>query len=170
MRKRAGGRRWKHRSNIHKALSVLFSVILPPLGIYYTWRSRWSNTAKYCLTGLAVGCMVLMVVLLPSADGRVNGGIELVGRRPEAQIYGPDLPTATVTGYIAPLSQSVFVQEDDGETIYVYATTEGTCYHLSGCQYAFASAQKMTPYQAHFMGYIPCTLCNAPAYVPGTIQ
>jgi hypothetical protein len=117
-----------------------------------------------------VACLVLMVALLPSADSRVNGGIELVGRKPEAKIYGPDLPTATVTGYIASVGQSVFIQESEDDTSYVYATSEGTCYHLSSCEYAFASAQKMTPYQAYFMGYQPCPQCGAPEYVPGTIQ
>lgn len=169
MRKRAGGRNWKRRENTRKVMSVIASVLFPPLGILLVWRCRWSNAAKYCLTGLAVACFALVVALLPSADSRVNGGIELVGRKPEAEIYGPDLPTATVTGYVAPINESVFINDDDGETIYVYATTDGQYYHLSECKFAYASAQKMTPYQAHFLGYLPCSLCGSPAYVPGTI-
>jgi len=170
MGKSSSGRKWKRRSDFRRAVSVIASVLIPPLGIYLVWRAHWSNSARYCLTGLAVACFALMVALLPSADSRVNGGVELVGRKPEAEIYGPDLPTATVTGYVAPVSRSVFIQEDDEEGSYVYATSEGTCYHLSTCEFAFASAQKMTPYEAYFLGYLICPKCNPPAYVPGTIN
>ncbi len=167
MQKRASKRR--QREQLCKIMSVIASVLIPPLGIYLVWRARWTNNARYCLTGLAVGCMALMVALLPSPDARVNGGIELVGRKPEAEIYGPDLPTAKVAGYVAPVAQSVFVQDDGADTLYVYATHTGQYYHLKDCQYAYASAQKMTVYEAHFLGYLPCTLCNAPAYVEGSM-
>ena len=170
MRKRAGGRNWKRRSDTRRMLSVLACILLPPLGIYMVWRSRWSARARYCLTGLAVACFALMVVLLPSADGRADGGIELVGRERQAEIYGPDLPTATVTGYVAPVSQSVFAADEDETVIYVYATTSGTCYHLADCKYTYESSQKMTPYEAYFLGYLPCTECGAPAYVPGSMN
>jgi len=170
MGKRNGAAKWKRRNDFRRALSVIASVLVPPLGIYLVWRAHWSSSVRYCLTGLAVLCFALMVVLLPSADSRVNGGVELIGRKPEAVIYGPDLPTATVTGYVAPVSQSVFVQENDEEITYVYATSEGTCYHLAGCDYAFASAQKMTTYEAYFLGYQICQKCNPPAYVPGSMH
>lgn len=170
MGKRADSRKWKRRSDFRRAVSVIASVLVPPLGIYLVWRARWSASARYCLTGLAVACFALMVALLPSADSRVNGGIELVGRKPEAEIYGPDLPTATVSGYVAPVSQSVFIQEEDDDTNYVYAVPDATCYHLSGCPYAFASAQKMTTYEAYFLGYQICSKCNPPAYVPGSLN
>lgn len=170
MRKSVAPRRNKRRGIWGKALSVIFSVIFPPVGIYLVWRARWSVTARYCLTGMAVVCMVLMVAFLPSADSRVNGGIEMVGRERIAEIYGPDLPTAMVTGYVAPPAESIFVKDDVEGTVYVFATADGHFYHLEQCQYAYASAQKLTPYQAFYMGYLPCELCGAPAYIPGTIQ
>lgn len=170
MRKRAGGRNWKRRNDFRRAISVIACILLPPLGILLVWRARWSNAAKYCLTGLAVACFALMVAMLPSADSRVNGGVELVGRERQAEIYGPDLPTATVTGYIAPVNQSVFAADEDETITYVYATSTGTCYHLEGCKYAYASAQKMTTYEAYFLGYQVCPDCNPPAYVPGSMN
>lgn len=160
----------KRRNDLRRALSVIASVLIPPLGLYLVWNTRWSPKARCCLSGLAVVSMLLIVALLPSAGGPIGGGIEYVRFKPEVEVYGPDLPTATVSGYIAPVEESIFVQVDEENVTYVYAITEGTFYHLSDCQYAYASAQKMTPYQAYFMGYQPCTLCGAPAYVPGTIQ
>lgn len=162
-------RSMKRRNDLRRALSVAASVLLPPLGLYLVWNTRWSSKARCCLSGLAVISMVMIVALIPSVSGPA-GGIEYVKIKPEVEIYGPDLPTATVTGYIAPVEQSVFVQVDEEDITYVYAITEGTYYHLGDCKYAYASAQKMTPYQAHFMGYQPCPQCGAPEYVPGTIQ
>lgn len=169
MQKRPGARSRRRRSNSRRIMSVIASILLPPVGIFMVWRTRWSNNARYCLTGLAVASMVLIVALLPSPDARVNGGIELIGREKKAEIYGPDLPTAMVTGYIAPVDESVFVQEEDEKEIYVYAVPGEEYYHLSGCKYAYATAQKMTLYEAYFLEYKPCTQCNPPAYEMGTM-
>lgn len=169
MQKRPGARSRRRRSNSRRIMSVIASILLPPVGIFLVWRTRWSNNARYCLTGLAVASMVLIVALLPSPDARVNGGVELIGRKKEAEIYGPDLPTAMVTGYIAPVGESVFVQEEDEGESYVYAVPGEKNYHLSGCKYAYATAQKMTLYEAYFLEYTPCTRCNPPMYEMGTM-
>lgn len=171
MWKHAAARGSRSRTNVYKALCVVLSVLIPPLGLILTWRSRWSNNAKYCLTGLAAISFALIVALLPNPDARVEGGVQMVGREKEAEVYGPELPTAMVSGFVAPLGDSVFAQatEDASETEYVYAMPGANFYHLSTCRYAYASAQKLTVYEAHFMGYAPCRECNPPAYVPGTM-
>ncbi|MGN0803382.1 MAG: hypothetical protein ACI4MF_12375 [Candidatus Faecivicinus sp.] len=170
MQSRKPARNRRRRVGFRRILSVMMSILIPPLGIFLVWRTRWSNSARYCLTGLAVICMVLIVALLPSPDARVNGGIELVGREPSAEIYGPELPTATVTGYVAPVSQSVFAQDEDQSVEYVYAMINGTYYHTSECRYAYESAQKLTVYEAYYLGYKRCTECVPPEYVPGTLN
>jgi len=168
MQKHPGVRSRRKRSNARRIMSVILSILLPPVGIFMVWRTRWSNNARYCLTGLAVACMVLMVALLPSPDARVNGGVELVGRKKVAEIYGPDLPTAMVTGYIAPVSESVFVQENEDGTTYVLAVPGDKYYHKEGCRKAYATAQKMTLYETYFLEYSPCKTCRPPVYQGGT--
>lgn len=169
MQKSSGARKRRRRINNQRILSVIASILLPPVGIFLVWRTRWSTNARYCLTGLAVASMVAIVALLPSPDARVNGGVEWVGRERVAEIYGPELPTAMVTGYIAPVGQSVFVQEDEDERIYVFAVPGEDDYHLEDCKYAYATAQKMTLYEAYYHQYAPCTRCDPPIYELGTM-
>lgn len=171
MRKHAAARGSRSRTSTYKALCVALSVLIPPLGLILTWRSRWSSNAKYCLTGLAVISFALIVVLAPNPDVRVAGGVRMVGREKEAEVYGPELPTAIISGYVAPLGDSVFAEttENPSEDELVYAMPGAKFYHLSTCRYAYDSAQKLTVYEAHFMGYAPCTECNPPAYVPETM-
>ena len=106
--------------------------------------------------------------LIPSADSRVSGGIELVGRERDVEVYGPALPTAMVTGYTATSTDSVFSAAEEDETEYVYAAKEAKCYHRSTCKFAYASSQKLTPYEAYYLGYKPCGRCNPPTYTPGS--
>jgi len=150
-------------------LSILASVLLPPLGLYLAQSARWSKRQKWCLSALSAVCLVAIACGLFWPDNAGDGGVEYVMRKPEAQIYGPEMPVANVNHYIAPVSQSVLVDDEDESITYVYATVNGECYHLSGCKYAYASAMKMTPYEAYYLGYGVCTLCNPPEYVPGTI-
>lgn len=172
MRKQNNAHQKPKREKMRRMLSVIASVLLPPVGIFLTWRDRRPMGEKYALTALALCCMMLMVALLPSADYRVNGGIELVGREREAKIYGPDAPTSTVVSYVAQPDQPVLANDDEDEDVtYVYATMSGKYYHLEECtKYTYDGAQKLTVYEAHYHGYQPCTACNAPAYVEGSMN
>ena len=97
----------KQNRNVVMALAATLAVLCPPVGIVLAFRSAWSGRMRLALSAVGVGCMLLYAALLPSADSRVNGGIEMVGRKREVEVYGPDLPTAMVTGYVAPPSQSI---------------------------------------------------------------
>jgi len=168
MHKGRNGRRRANHSLLKSVIAALCVVLLPPLGIVLTWRSRWSGMVKYCMTGLAVGMMVLAVALLPSADNRVNGGIEMVGRNADVEIYGPELPTAMVTGYaVYDGSESVLAPAETSSVTLYYAAAGAECYHEYECKFAYASSQKLTLYEAHCLGYKPCGLCQPPEYVPG---
>lgn len=162
----AKGRRAARRNWLRNVPAALFVVLFPPLGIFLTWRSRWSGMVKCCMTGAAVAVMAVMVALLPSADGRVAGGVELVGANPEAEIYGPELPTAMVTGYTVASSESVLAPATENDVQYVYAASNGKCYHEYECKFAYASSQRLTVYEAYFLGYKPCGRCNPPVYTP----
>lgn len=166
MRSRKKGRRSIPNRGFNVLAGVL-AILLPPVGLFLVWRTSWKNTAKYAMTGVAVGALALAVALLPSADHRVNGGIELVGMDPEVEVYGPELPTAMVTGYTASSGASVMAPVEEDDTVYVYAATDGECYHEYECKFAYASSQKLTLYEAHYLGYRPCGLCNPPEYAPG---
>ena len=168
MRMSRNSRKRANRAAMRNALTALSVVLLPPLGIVLTWRSRWSSMAKYCMTGLAVAVMAIAVALLPSADSRVNGGIEIVGRNMDVDIYGPELPTAMVTGYAVYGQQSVLAPDATANNVTLYyAASDAECYHEYECKFAFASSQKLTLYEAYCLGYKPCGLCQPPEYKPG---
>lgn len=156
--------RARRRMPWRSVLAAVFTVLFPPAGILLTWRCRWQPLTKYAMTVAAVAIMAAAVLALPSTDGRVPGGVELVGADPEAEIYGPELPTAMVSGYTSASTASVFASATEDETLYVYAADDGDCYHLYDCKFAFASSRKLTVYEAHYLGYTPCGLCNPPVY------
>jgi len=168
MRKRGKHRRSVRPDAARNVLAAVAVFLLPPVGVLLSWRSSWSNLVKYCMTGAAVAVMLLVVMLLPSAENTVNGGIEMVGRNAEVEIYGPDLPTAMVTGYTLTSYESLLASNEEDSARYVYAATDGSCYHEYECKFAFASSQKLTLYEAYFLGYEPCGRCNPPEYeMPG---
>ena len=154
-----------HRTNrrLSDLITLLLLAVLPPVGVVLLWRRNWRTSTKTALTAAAAA-----VLLIPSADSRVSGGIELVGRERDVEVYGPALPTAMVTGYTASSTDSVFSAAQEDETEYVYAAKEAQCYHRSTCKFAYASSQKLTPYEAYYLGYKPCGRCNPPAYTPGS--
>lgn len=160
-RKRSG--RNARRGNL---LAVLFLFLLPPLGVILLWRSSWSDTVKYCVTGAVVLTVSVGVALLPSAENRTVGGIELIGREQEVEVYGPSLPTAMVAGYTVSATGSVFADVEEKDEHIVYAAKDGECYHEYDCKFAYASSQHLTLYEAYCLGYKPCGRCNPPEYVP----
>ena len=164
LQNRGKGRRRRFRN----LPAAVFVVLFPPLGIFLTWRSSWSGLVKCCMTGVAVAVLLLGVSLLPSADNRVNGGIELVGSDRAVDVYGPELPTAMVTGYTVNSTGSVLAPIEESEVEYVYAASGAECYHTYECKFAYASSLKLTVYEAHFLGYKPCGRCNPPVYSPET--
>ena len=158
------------RIDLRMILSIVASVVMPPLGAWLVWNSGWSRRAQKCLSAVAMICFVLIIGALAWPGESHEGGIEYVERKPEVAVYGPESPSAAVSGYIAPVSRSVIADDEDENITYVYATPVGDSYHLAGCKYAYESAQKMTTYAAHFMGYTVCNRCNPPAYVPGSMN
>ena len=140
-----------HRTNrrLSDLITLLLLAVLPPVGVVLLWRRSWRTFTKAALTAAAAAVLTAAVLLIPSADSRVNGGIELVGRERDVEVYGPALPTAMVTGYTATSTDSVFSAAQEDETEYVYAAKEAQCYHRSTCKFAYASSQKLTPYEAY---------------------
>ena len=166
LRNRGKGRGAKRRRNDWNLLAAVFVVLFPPLGIWLTWRGTWSGMVKYCMTGVAVAVLLVAVLLLPSAGGPPDGGIKLVGTDPAVDVYGPELPTAMVTGYTAVSTGSVLAPVDEDNVEYVYAASGAECYHTYECKFAYASSLKLTVYEVHFLGYKPCGRCNPPVYTP----
>ena len=163
---RSHGRRPNRR--LSDLITLLLLAVLPPVGVVLLWHRNWRTSTKAALTAAAAAVLTAAVLLIPSADSRVSGGIELVGRERDVEVYGPALPTAMVTGYTATSTDSVFSAAEEDETEYVYAAKEAKCYHRSTCKFAYASSQKLTPYEAYYLGYKPCGRCNPPTYTPGS--
>lgn len=166
MAKKARGMQ-KPQTDMRKVMSIVLTVLFPPAGIILVWKSRWTNTAKYCLSTAAVIWMALIIALLPvmNMTREEGGGVEIVRRKPSVQVYGPEFPTAMVTGYIAPQNTSVIYNPtDDPSQQYVYCNTGTKRYHLENCDDRRADDVKTTLYGAYYNDCKPCTKCSAPVY------
>ena len=58
------------------------------------------------------------------------------------------------------------VLETDYEVF--YAADGAECYHEYKCKFAFASSQRLTTYEAYYLGFKPCNRCKPPIYDPTT--
>ena len=130
-----------------------------------TTRRKLNMTAKSALFFGIAAAVLIAVLLVPSPGAGTRSGVELYGEDPEAEIYGPELPQSTVGSYPVPLVESPLIEESDQdkkETIYVYASDDQDCYHLTDCKFAFASGHRFTVQEAKLLGYQPCGRCNPP--------
>ncbi|OPZ70157.1 MAG: hypothetical protein BWY81_00073 [Firmicutes bacterium ADurb.Bin467] len=163
--------RGRNRATNRKA--VLCLLVCFPYGLLLMWRSaRWHPAVKLAITA----CFVLLTaaVLLPqtSPPARVAGGVELVGAKPDAEVFGPELPKAydvNYRGYGIPAAGAAPVLSEIEEVAerYVYANENGRYYHKVDCKYVAWYSVKLTPAVAHFSGYLPCAVCGVEPYQPG---
>lgn len=149
-------------------------LICFPYGLYLMWKREcgWHRALKMLITA-AVVCAAAAVLILPAPDKRSNTEVKLVGAEPNAQVFGPDAPAGyNPSEYIvAEGGLDLLAPEYVDDTIYVYASVEkgSTYYHNSRCRYAYASAPRVSLYEAHTLGFVtPCGLCNPPLYDPIT--
>lgn len=129
-------------------------------------RRKSPISIKNLLVVFLLACFAAAVIIFPSPEKQHKGSIELHGIEPEVEVYGPELPQNIVEGFSNTPVDSVVVSAEDEEedTLYVYAAKDAECYHLGTCKFAFASAQKLTVYEATMLGYRPCGRCNPPVY------
>lgn len=131
-------------------------------------RRRRSGRRAYVWFALAATVLVAVLVC-PSPYSGKQGGIVLHGDDPTAEIYGPELPKTIVGGYTEPVIQSVVLDDTDDSATddpnsYYYAQEDEKTYHTYTCKKAYASSQRLTLYEAYFLGYQPCESCNPPVY------
>ena len=152
--------RRRSNTNIKTALWMWFF----PVGITLMWRRSctWPKAVKAGLTCVMMA-LVIAVIALP-APARTSGGIELVGGHPEVEVYGPELPKNIVSGYTNDTTQSIIVPVEENNIHYVYAADGAECYHEYECKFAYASSQRLTVYEAYYLGFKPCGRCNPPVY------
>lgn len=152
-------------------LLVLCCLVLPPLGFFLVWRCDWNVRYKYAaFAGMAL-LVAALIIWTPWPSAEVDSGITMVAREPEMEIYGPELPEDVVEGYEPRVGESA-LSEDQATpkpSEYVYENIGSDFYHTYTCRYTYDSARKLTPYEAYYLGYKPCSACNPPIYTPGTI-
>jgi hypothetical protein len=143
-----------------------------PYGLYLMWRKncRWNVILKSGVTAL-FAAVALLIVFYPSPERAEATKVVLVGPKPEAEVFGPALPESydPASYYVETSDGTLLAGNVEDDTVYVYASAaEGsTYYHTSTCKYAYASAKRMTLYEAYMLGYrTPCKLCNPPVYNP----
>lgn len=146
---------------------VLSTLWLLPVGIPLMWQRSctWHRGVKAAVTAAALALVAALLAFpLPSANRGVAGGIQMVNATDEVEVYGPDLPTYIVPGYTSDQGESVIVDVAENNIHYVYAADGAKCYHEYECKFAFASSQRLTVYEAYFLGFKPCNRCNPPKY------
>ena len=160
--RKAVRRRRKVNPANRKALKWLFLFF--PVGVTLMWKHActWRRSVKYAVTGamMAILCMIFIAPAAPEAQG----GIRLVGAKPEAEVYGPELPATIIPGYTKQATGSVLTEVEESDIHYVYAADGAECYHEYECKFAYASSQRLTVYEAYFLGFKPCGRCNPPKY------
>ena len=146
------------------------SILVPPLGIWYAWRRRGLKTpARFALTFAAVALAFVYVTLIPGASTPPRGGVEFIQRKPQAEIYGPELPEDMVAGYQAPSSvENVLSTATDEPVTYVYTNDGEETFHTTNCKRRYATSARLTPYEAYYLNLTPCEICNPPTYTPTT--
>ena len=163
-------RRGRRRRMSYNAKTRLWLVLCYPVGLTRMWRARcnWKLGTKYAVSSVAL--IVLAAVLLAPAPRNVHkGGIELYGDDPKAEVYGPILPENFVVTASSGAGQSVIVRNEEqvDDTVYVYASKSGKGYHLKSCEHYYEGGLVLTPYEAYYLGYVPCSICNPPVYSGG---
>ena len=138
-----------------------------PFGLVLMWRRgcRWPLAAK-CAVSAVLVLLVLAIILPQTAPKqKASGGIQLVGREPSVEIFGPELPASveeSLANYDSILynsATSVPVVTPEPET-YVYVAERGKYYHTAKCKYYQTASRKLTLYEAFFTNYQPCPQCN----------
>ena len=140
-----------------------------PVGLSLMWRSdcTWKRGVKIGISTAMVALLAaIFVVPLPKVGARSNG-VEIVAGRPEVEVYGPALPSLIVPGYTKETTGSIIAEDHGSDVHYVYAADDAECYHEYDCKFAFASSQRLTVYEAYYLGFKPCGRCKPPVYTPG---
>lgn len=158
--------RRKRRPNPYNKKTLLWLLLFFPVGVTMMWKHAcsWRPRVKTAVSVVAAA-LVVAVFCAPAAP-EAQGGIRLVGARPEAEIYGPELPKAIVQGYTRQATGSVLTEVEETDVHYVYAADNAECYHEYECKFAYASSQRLTVYEAYFLGFDPGPCCNPPVYRP----
>ena len=167
-RERVAPRRPRRRGINRDNLNTLLWLWCFPVGLSKMWRSRctWPRGVKIGITA-AMAAILAAIFLIPTPRRNVNTGVNLVMGNPEVEVYGPALPVLVVPGYTTEATGSIIADETASDVHYVYAADGARCYHEYECKFAFASSQRLTVYEAYYLGFEPCGRCNPPVYTPG---
>ena len=143
-------------------------LLVPPVGLTMMWRPgcRWPVAVKAGISALMAA--ILVAVLVIPTPTPATGGVEMVTSRPEVEVYGPNLPNFIVPGYTNDQTDSIIVPAVENDVHYVYAADGAKCYHEYKCKFAFASSQRLTVFEAYYLGFEPCNRCKPPIYDPVT--
>ena len=153
----------------NESLKTALWLLVPPVGLSRMWRRSctWHPAVKACIS-VAMAAVLVAVLIAPTTKPATTGGVQLVTNRPEVEVYGPDLPSFIVPGYTSEQTNSIIVPAVENDVHYVYAADGAKCYHEYKCKFAYASSQRLTVFEAYYLGFQPCNRCKPPLYDPTT--
>ena len=147
-----------------------------PYGLYLMWRRncRWHPALKGLITA-GFAALAIGILAMPSPGQTTSTSVKMVKAENKVQVFGPEMPAGyDASAYLVPEGgENLIAPEEEETATYVYcsASKGSTYYHTSKCKYAYASAPRVTLYEAYLLGYTtPCGICNPPLYNPATGQ
>ena len=147
-----------------------------PYGLYLMCRRncRWHPALKGLITA-GFAALAIGILAMPSPGQTTSTSVKMVKAENKVQVFGPEMPAGyDASAYLVPEGgENLIAPEEEETATYVYcsASKGSTYYHTSKCKYAYASAPRVTLYEAYLLGYTtPCGICNPPLYNPATGQ
>ena len=159
----------KKRRNNGKLLKWL--VFCFPAGLCMMWspQCKWNKLSKVAVTGIIAVALTLIIVPQTLPPDVPVGGVELVGVKPEAEVYGPapgegmpDISVYNPRWTEKREGEPVTIEAKQNQLGMVYANPIDALYHTATCEQVRESSEFVSVQEAISAGYAACPLCNPP--------
>lgn len=126
---------------------IRWLICMLPVGLVFTWRSRWKKANKMAATVAATaGWTVLVFMCMGILQNQMigDGGNQTASEKPVVRGYGPEIPDGVGYSYVDEeyIQPAVIVTpEPTAEPETAFVNEGGDYFHTEGCQYFKSSSQ-----------------------------
>ncbi len=169
MRNQSQNRNKNKKKNNGRLLKWL--VFCFPAGLCMMWspRCKWNKLSKIAVTGIVAAALTLIILPQTLPPDAPVGGVQLVGAKPEAEVYGPvpqegmpDISVYNPRWTDKEESEPVTIEAKQSQLGMVYANPVNALYHAANCEQVGDGSEYLSVQDAINAGYAPCPLCNPP--------
>ena len=147
-------------------LGVVLLLLLGVLpGLYVMWtRTNWKQSVKTAVSLVSILVVIGIILPLTTPPERRTGGVVLVGKTVETEVYGPEAPAnRTAVEVYTPVRTAIVLEPTaEPEPIIVYCNNGGKYYHAADCKWVKPTTPTVTLSRALDAGYTRCPDCDAP--------